>query len=166
MSKEVKSKEEPWKYPYSIAPIFSTPICGFQLDHSQYKKHLDRVVRKTPVSEYPAVHGGVTAYDTDIVDEHRENMHILNDPELKPLLKEIQDCIDYFMKKIGWKPATVMASWFNILEKDGYVDPHRHHNAYLSGCYYAQCPEGSSPFQIHDPKAGMLNMRKNKPVAM
>jgi len=158
-------KEEKWKYPFSIVPIFATPVAGYQLDHKQYNKHLDKVVDKTPVSEYPAVHGGVTAYDPKIAKEHRENMHILGDKALEPLLGEIQDCVDHYMEKVGFKPAAIVSSWFNILEKDGYVDAHRHKHSYLSGCYYHTCPEGSSPFQLHDPKAGILNMNKNKPTA-
>ena len=50
------------------------------------------------------------------------------------------------------KPDHIIDCWVNITEKDGSQYKHNHSNSWLSGTYYLDFPENSSPIRFHDSK--------------
>lgn len=46
--------------------------------------------------------------------------------------------------------------WVNVMNKNAYHAFHRHPDSVVSGTYYVNCPAGSGPFRIEDPRAGLF----------
>lgn len=58
-----------------------------------------------------------------------------------------------FLKSLGYKPMNLQADIFfsEMFEGDSHIK-HEHANSILSGIFYLQVPEGSSPIRFYDPR--------------
>ena len=62
------------------------------------------------------------------------------------LLDEYHNYLDSFPKSndifiTQWPKSPKIMGWFVTMKKGGYVEPHNHVGAWLSGVYYLKCPE-------------------------
>lgn len=85
---------------------------------------------------------GLSSFDT---------CQILFEPELEELRIRIEYHINMFAKYLGIKEVYLSNNWFNVMEKDGIVKPHRHEGSVISGAYYIRAPEGSAKLHFVNP---------------
>lgn len=72
-------------------------------------------------------------------------------PELTELCNDIQQQIHKYSTLLGTFPIHLANNWFNIMEPNGVVHPHRHEGSVVSGAYYIRAPEGSSSLHFSSP---------------
>lgn len=100
------------------------------------------IIQDTKINDHKLLNNGTSSFDSD---------SILNYPELSKLKDDITTHIKQYTTTAGYLPLKIANSWFNIMDNDGVVHPHRHEASVLSGAYYINAPEGSSNLHFSSP---------------
>ncbi len=98
-------------------------------------KNLDNSKRQLFIKNGKQSEGNLFTFGIEIFD-HLQNI----------LLDEYHDYLDSFSKSndifiTQWPNLPKIMGWFVTMKKGGYVEPHNHVGAWLSGVYYLKCPE-------------------------
>ena len=93
--------------------------------------------------------GNLFTYGIEIFDQLQNILLI----EYHNYLKDFPHSNDIFIKE--WPKSPTIMGWFVIMTKGGYVEPHNHVGAWLSGVYYLKCPKkildsGNIEFSFQD----------------
>jgi uncharacterized protein (TIGR02466 family) len=124
---------------------FPTLISSFDLKgHECEQTVIDMIETYEKIGDHNLVHEGQSSYITGYET-------FLSDKRLVSLWKTIQSCCDEYCEETGIDYTLISTSWFNLLEKYGSVDGHRHEKSVLSGAYYPKCENGSSPLMFESP---------------
>lgn len=83
--------------------------------------------------------------------------HTLNDNidvRLKPFCDYIRDSVRFYLSKTGYRTPVNMEIdvFFNEMYNSDTHERHAHPNSKISGIFYLEAPEGSSPLTFSDPR--------------
>ena len=128
---------------HKIIPMFSVPLFKTNLGE------LDPIVKSWLINlEFPHARVGHDGTDNDL-DVSDRGMHILDKPQCKLLKQQIQETVNYFVHNVLDVVDTikfnVSASWINKHQGTEFIEKHKHPNAMLSGVYYVDVTENTSP---------------------
>ena len=76
------------------------------------------------------------------------------DERLKPFCDYIRDGVRFYMSETGHRTPINMNIdiFFNEMYQSDYHEKHSHPNSKISGIFYLDVPEGSSPISFSDPR--------------
>ena len=84
-------------------------------------------------------------------------------PSLEKLKSQIDEHKNKYIKDLGWhanKSSIEMSSfWVNVMRKGTHHSFHIHPLSVISGTFFLQCPPGSSPFKVQDPRSSAFMAR-------
>lgn len=125
---------------YDLFPTLVMKFSGVLLPHE-----VDNLFKK--LKEYktnkidPALIRGRSSYGIGAND-------ILSDLGLK---KKMQEKINVYIKRLKLKPLKICNSWFSIQDVGGMLKDHSHGSSIVSGAFYVNIDEGSSPLVFENP---------------
>lgn len=87
------------------------------------------------------------------------NLHKTS-PNFAALEKKLSAHVQSFVKKLNWdllgRKIRMTTCWVNSMRQGTYHTLHVHPASVLSGVYYVDVPQGSSPLKLEDPRMGLL----------
>jgi len=128
---------------YSVTPLFSIPLLSTNIGS------LDPIsLAWVKNLEYPKNSSGRDKRDAHLDDSER-GFDIINAPQLKNLKQLIKNVVDYYTYELLDVSTDVSfeftTSWINRLEYGEKIDVHDHSNSVISGVYYIEVGNDSSP---------------------
>lgn len=97
--------------------------------------------------------GGYSSY-ASMTQLHRTS------PNFGELEERLRPHVKKMIRKLEWdlmeKSISMTTCWANRMSKGTHHTMHLHPHCALSGVYFVDCPPGSSPFKIEDPRMGRL----------
>jgi len=85
---------------------------------------------------------------------NQDDFKLADHPEMGMMKEFVWDVSRQYLTKCGYDPDYLKGDIFliaNALEKDSFHKSHNHYNCTLSGVYYLQVPENSSPLEFETP---------------
>ena len=115
--------------------LFPTPVREYDL--SEHTNLRDIILNKNSVS-HQLVTGGTSSYG--------EYEYLLEEPEMKNLKRDIEECLHDYMVDFGDpdEKLKILNSWFNVMSGEGKLTEHNHSKSTVSGAYYVKLPENST----------------------
>lgn len=87
------------------------------------------------------------------------NLHETS-PNFAELAKRLEPHVRRLVSKLEWdlmgRRISMTTCWANQMRKGTHHTLHLHPHSVISGVYFVECPSGSSPFKIEDPRMGLL----------
>ena len=128
-----------------IAPLFSVPLGIYRWDDDKNKEL--RELTKTLIKPRKQMTNAMTE---DIVHYYNVSGENFLDEDY-PIIKEFQKFLSYsyedFTQNVyEWKMTKehfITDCWVNVTRKNGWQFKHGHANAFISGTYYLNFPDGS-----------------------
>ncbi len=125
----------------NIINVFPTPIGVYDLgvDLDLIKEILDGY----NTAPFGVIEGSQSSFQT--------GSSVLHDPELKFLREKIDSSIEDYRKATCLEPLIINLSWYNIMETGHRVKLHRHEASVISGSFYVDADQYSSPIRFKNP---------------
>jgi uncharacterized protein (TIGR02466 family) len=133
------------RYNDRIMHLFPTSVMLFDMSNHPCKAKALEIIDASQTDNHPLLNKGKGSF--------KNNGSLLSNPELTQLKNDIQANIVKYSNLLGTFPLRLTNNWFNIMEPDGTVNPHRHEGSVISGAYYIRAPEGSSSLHFSSPLA-------------
>jgi len=125
-----------------IISIFPTALMLVDMSNHPCKETALEIIQNTKIKNHKLLDNGNSSFDTN---------QILDHPRLSKLKEDIMYNINQYTTTTGYLPLKIANNWFNIMDTNGVVTPHRHEASVLSGAYYINAPEGSSNLHFTSP---------------
>lgn len=130
-----------------IESYFPTPMAyGWNIELAEYYLPIiKRILDEQSDSSF--FYKGRTTHNQD-------DFALVDHPEMGMMKEFVLEVSRQYLQKCGWDPNYLKGDIFliaNALEKDSFHKSHNHYNCLLSGVWYLQVPENSSPLEFEDP---------------
>mgnify|MGYP005620664145 CR=1 FL=1 len=139
-----------------ILPLFPKVVTAYNFDAA------DQYELKQFVKDYMSRNKGVECSNgynlTNWCNTSKENFLDIDEPIVQKFSKFINDSYETLVKVIHWDLSSdhiIPQCWISKTEKDGFQSRHSHANSWVSGTYYLDFPENSSPIRMWDSVSDM-----------
>lgn len=135
--------------------IFPTPILICKYENS-YKEELEYIRNKVEFHE--------DQLSSNIISSQSKDTYILNKPQFKEVRKFIQTKLNKFSKEIfKYEDELVITqSWINLSNPGNTHNRHCHPNSIISGVWYVEMPDNSSPIRFHNSIVREINLNTSE----
>jgi uncharacterized protein (TIGR02466 family) len=131
---------------HQIIPMFSVPLYQTSIPS------LDPI-EATWIKNLNFPPQSVGLYDADNEEPINKGMKVLDQPQLKKLRQQIKNAVDNFTQDVLdiEQKFEFTTSWVNKYSKADLNHQHSHPNSMISGVYYIESDETSSPIIFNKP---------------
>ena len=134
-----------------MLPIFPKTVAVYHFspaDHYELKCFVKDYIASNPATENVWGKNLSTWLNTD-----KENFLDIEEPIVQKFKSFLSTSFSTLVKFYQWKMSTdhiIPACWVNKITKDGFQQRHNHSNCWVSGTYYLDFKENSSPIRFWD----------------
>ena len=134
-----------------ILPLFPQVVTGYTFDgadHYELKTFVKNYIEQNKSKGVNCDHG----YNlTTWFNSSQQSFLDLEEPIVQKFKKFVSESYETFNKVMHWKLKPdhfISECWINKTDRNGYQMRHSHSNCWVSGTYYLDFPDGSSPIRF------------------
>ena len=137
----------------NVYKLFPTTVIEFDLRGYPNKNKLLEYMETTHMHNETGVIKGKNTYQS--------NPNFLSNYKFIDLKNIIQKHINTYTQLLGLNHTHITGSWFNIFNKENYIQKHHHGNSIVSGAYYPLLEENSCKLIYSTPLYSSINFNTN-----